>query len=99
MANRGPNTNTSQVGQASLLGRFFFQRIRITLISDIIDIDFGSLQWFILTTPASWCDGRNVVFGEVVIGMDLVYRIQSYHSDDILRRPSARIMIVASGVI
>ena len=40
-----------------------------------------------------------MVFGEVISGMDLVYKIESYHSDDILRRPSARIIVTACGVV
>ncbi|KAK7689623.1 hypothetical protein QCA50_007416 [Cerrena zonata] len=67
MANRGPNTNSS--------------------------------QFFITTTPAPWCDLKNVVFGEVIEGMELVHRIQGYSSDHILRRPSADIVVTKCGVI
>ncbi|CCM05682.1 uncharacterized protein FIBRA_07913 [Fibroporia radiculosa] len=59
----------------------------------------NSSHFFITTAPAPWCDGRNVVFGEVVEGMELVRKIQSYHSDDILRRPSVPIVITYSGVL
>ncbi|KAI0916673.1 Peptidyl-prolyl cis-trans isomerase [Taiwanofungus camphoratus] len=67
MANRGPNTNSS--------------------------------QFFITTAPASWCDRRNVVFGEVISGMDVVRKIHSYQSDDILRRPSVPVTITRSGIL
>ncbi|KAH9943956.1 Der f Mal f 6 allergen [Amylocystis lapponica] len=67
MANRGPNTNSS--------------------------------QFFITTVPAPWCDRRNVVFGEVVSGMDVVHEIQSYASDDDLRRPSVPVVIMRSGTL
>ncbi|CAL1710547.1 unnamed protein product [Somion occarium] len=67
MANRGPNTNSS--------------------------------QFFITTTAAPWCDRKNVVFGEVIEGMDLVLRIQGYTSDHILRRPSADIVVTRCGII
>lgn len=59
----------------------------------------NSSHFFITTSRASWCDGRNVVFGEVVYGMDVVKKIQSYQSDDILRRPSVPIVISNSGLL
>lgn len=67
MANRGPNTNSS--------------------------------QFFITTDPAPWCDRKNVVFGEVLEGMDLVRRIQTYTCDDILRRPSVPVVVTQCGVL
>ncbi|KAH8077747.1 allergen, partial [Cristinia sonorae] len=68
MANRGPNTNSS--------------------------------QFFIITAATPWCDRRNVAFGEVIEGMDLVKRIQMYVKEgDILRRPSATIVIDDCGVV
>lgn len=59
----------------------------------------NSSQFFITTAAAPWCDGKNVVFGEVVDGQGLVERIQSYASTDILRRPSATILIEHSGLL
>ncbi|KAN0130169.1 Der f Mal f 6 allergen [Lactarius tabidus] len=59
----------------------------------------NSSQFFITTAASSWCDGKNVVFGEVVEGLDLVVRIQGYASTDILRRPSATILIERSGLL
>jgi len=59
----------------------------------------NSSQYFITTAAAPWCDGKNVVFGEVVDGLDVVVRIQSYASSDILRRPSATILVERSGLL
>ncbi|KAF8271119.1 allergen [Lactarius quietus] len=59
----------------------------------------NSSQFFITTAAAPWCDGQNVVFGEVVEGLDVVRRIQGYASSDILRRPSATILIERSGLL
>jgi len=56
-------------------------------------------QYFITTCPAPWLDGRNVAFGEVESGMEVVKAIQKHASDDILRRPSAKILIVKCGVV
>jgi len=56
-------------------------------------------QYFITTVAAPWCDGKNVVFGEVIEGLDIVKRIQGYASSDILRRPSATILVERSGLL
>ena len=49
--------------------------------------------------PAPWCDARNVVFGEVLRGMDVVRRIESYASDHILYKPSVDILIARCGTL
>ncbi|KAI0266430.1 allergen [Gloeopeniophorella convolvens] len=59
----------------------------------------NSSQYFITTAPASWCDGKSVVFGEVREGLDVVKLVQSYASTDILRRPSATILVERSGLL
>jgi len=57
----------------------------------------NSSQFFITTAPAQWCDHRNVVFGEIVDGLDVVHKVQAYASDDMLRRPSVPIIIEQCG--
>ncbi|TFY52089.1 hypothetical protein EVG20_g10711 [Dentipellis fragilis] len=51
------------------------------------------IRFFITTAPAPWCDGKNVVFGEVVEGLEVVRRIQGFMSDHILRKPSVDVRI------
>ncbi|CAL1701753.1 unnamed protein product [Somion occarium] len=53
-------------------------------------------QFFITTVVTSWLDGRHVVFGEVVDGMDLVKTIEGVGSPS--GRPSSKVTIAASGV-
>eukprot|EP00796_Vickermania_ingenoplastis_P001123 gene1124-658_t len=53
-------------------------------------------QFFITVNGAPWLDGRHVVFGKVLEGMDIVKRI-SNEGVDHMDRPSRRIEIVDCG--
>lgn len=54
-------------------------------------------QFFITTVVTSWLDGKHVVFGEVVEGMDLVQAIEKQGSQS--GKPKNTVKITASGVI
>ncbi|RDB18936.1 Peptidyl-prolyl cis-trans isomerase [Hypsizygus marmoreus] len=54
-------------------------------------------QFFITTAVTSWLDGRHVVFGEVVEGMDVVKEIESKGSAS--GSPKAKVSITASGTV
>jgi peptidylprolyl isomerase len=52
-------------------------------------------QFFITTVSTPWLDGRHVVFGEVVQGMDIVQKVEAVGSSS--GRPSKEVSIVESG--
>ncbi|GAA0360622.1 peptidylprolyl isomerase [Streptomyces blastmyceticus] len=54
-------------------------------------------QFFITTVVTPWLDGKHVVFGEVVEGMDLVKKIESLGTHSGSTR--AKITIAKSGIV
>ncbi|KAF8063620.1 cyclophilin, partial [Lyophyllum atratum] len=54
-------------------------------------------QFFITTAVTSWLDGKHVVFGEVVEGLDVVKAIEAKGSQG--GRPSAKVTITSSGTV
>ena len=54
-------------------------------------------QFFITTVSTPWLDGRHVVFGKVLEGLELVKKIESFGSQS--GKPSKEIKIVDSGEI
>ncbi|MFC4503767.1 MULTISPECIES: peptidylprolyl isomerase [Streptomyces] len=54
-------------------------------------------QFFITTIVTSWLDGKHVVFGEVVEGLDIVKTIEGLGSQS--GRTSAKVTIADSGTV
>ncbi|MFJ6215474.1 peptidylprolyl isomerase [Streptomyces sp. NPDC092296] len=54
-------------------------------------------QFFITTAVTSWLDGKHVVFGEVVSGMDVVKKVEALGSQS--GKTSQKIVIERSGTL
>ncbi|CAN8301348.1 unnamed protein product [Cochlearia groenlandica] len=57
--------------------------------------DTNGSQFFITTVTTSWLDGRHVVFGKVVTGMDVIYKIEAEGNQS--GTPKSKVVIVDSG--
>eukprot|EP00195_Chlamydomonas_chlamydogama_P011072 CAMPEP_0202891200 /NCGR_PEP_ID=MMETSP1392-20130828/1321_1 /ASSEMBLY_ACC=CAM_ASM_000868 /TAXON_ID=225041 /ORGANISM="Chlamydomonas chlamydogama, Strain SAG 11-48b" /LENGTH=196 /DNA_ID=CAMNT_0049574885 /DNA_START=23 /DNA_END=613 /DNA_ORIENTATION=+ len=57
--------------------------------------DTNGSQFFITTVKTAWLDGRHVVFGKVIEGMDVVYKVEGVGSGS--GTPSKTVVISDSG--
>ena len=54
-------------------------------------------QFFICTVKTEWLDGRHVVFGSVVEGMDIIKKVESFGSRS--GKTTAKIVVEECGEI
>lgn len=52
-------------------------------------------QFFICTAETTWLDGKHVVFGSVIDGLDVVKKIEGYGSNS--GKTSAKIVVANCG--
>ncbi|KAG6760969.1 hypothetical protein POTOM_034157 [Populus tomentosa] len=57
--------------------------------------DTNGSQFFITTVTTSWLDGRHVVFGKVISGMDVVYKVEAEGRQN--GTPKSKVVVADSG--
>ena len=103
MAQGGDFTHGTGVGGESIYGQKFSDenfKIKHTKKGQLSMANSGrntnGSQFFLTFVPCPWLDGKHVVFGEVVKGLEILAELEKYGTQD--GRPTAKVVISDCGI-